>query len=108
MGWLKKSEMDCRALTNEREKDGGLQAQFESVEKELHMCFNEKDFPLFLLAKRIKLQHLNKALTGFLDDTDLKLEGEHLHTDIEIGKDVVDESGDFTFHGLHHFVEASK
>ena len=46
---------------------------FKSFDQELHVGFDEEDFPFLLLTKGVELKHLNKALTGFLNYRDLEL-----------------------------------
>jgi len=61
----------------------------KSIQQVLDMRFHEENFSFFLLAQSIKLKHLNKALTGLLDNADFKLQAEHLNTNVEVSKYVI-------------------
>jgi len=77
----------------------------ECVDQELDVVFHEVDLPLLLLTKSIELEHLDKTLAGFLNDSNAKVQGKQLHTHIEVVEDVIDIFGDLLLADFNHFIE---
>ena len=46
---------------------------FKNFNQELHVSLDEENFTLFFLTQSVELEHLDKALTGFLNNRNLEL-----------------------------------
>ena len=72
------------------------------------MRLHKEYLSLLLLAEGVQLQHLNQALTGFLNDGHLEMVRKELHAYVEVAEDVVDVAGDFFLVRLDSLVESTE
>lgn len=72
------------------------------------MSFDKEDLALFLLAESVELQHLDQALAGLLNDGDLEVIREELHTNVKVAEDLVDVLRDLLLTSLDNLIEARK
>ena len=72
------------------------------------MILHKVDLSFLVLTESIQLEHLNQALTRFLNDVHFKVLIEQLHTNVKVIENFINELYYFVFPGLHHIIKLSQ
>ena len=71
------------------------------------MRFDEEDLSLLQLTLGKQLEHLNQALTCFLNQTNVEVKTKHFDTNFEVAENFFDVVDNLVFITFNDFVELS-